>query len=208
MIEIKKVVLGLLILYVTIFSFLFIRQSYKFNKQMNQKINFETKVYYEEFISESRAKVQKYKALSTTNEQLTCLNEIDKIINISYKNQHPKATTYKELIDEYYNKTEEERLYNYQKLSQTCKLSDRTTNTQDIIKHTLGNMAIIEEEFIKVKTMYQIDIKLKDDWFNTLALPALDGIKENSEQSLRGRFIRNEINFIQKVLDLVGEDYE
>ena len=208
MIEIKKVILGLLILYVAIFSSLFIKQSYKFNKLMNQKIEFETKEYYENFILESREMIKKYRVLSTTNEQLNCLNEIDKIINISYKNQHPKATTYKELIDEYYNKSESERLYNYQNLSQACKLNDRTTNTQDIIKHTLGNMAIIEEEFIKAKTMYQINIKLKDDWFNTLALPAFDGIKEKSEQTLRGRFIRNEINFIQKVLDLVGEDYE
>ena len=208
MIEIKKVVLGLLILYVAVFSGLFIKQAYKFNKQMNQKINFETKEYYEEFIKESRAKVQQYRTLSTTNEQLSCLNEVEKMIDISYKNQHPKAKTYIELMDEYYNKTEEEKFYNYYNIKNECKFEQKNIDSGEIIKKFIGSIAILEEEFVNSRMMYQIDIKFDDYFTNMISVPALDGMKENSEQTLRGRIIRNEINLMQKVLEVVGEDYE
>jgi len=72
----------------------------------------------------------------------------------------------------------------------------------------MGNLVILEEEFLNSRMMYQIDIKFDDYFTNTIAVPALESMKENTEQSLRGRIIRNEINMIELVLDLVGEDYE
>ena len=208
MIEIKKVVLGLLILYVAVFSGLFIKQAYKFNKQMNQKINFETKEYYEEFIKESRAKVQQYRTLSTTNEQLSCLNEVEKMIDISYKNQHPKAKTYIELMDEYYNKTEEETFYNFQNIKNVCKFEQKNIDSGEIIKKFVGSIAILEEEFVNSRMMYNIDITFDDHIMNKMATPSYDNIRERTNQTTRDYVIKNEIELIELVLDLVGGDYE
>ena len=208
MIEIKKVVLGLLILYVAVFSGLFIKQAYKFNKQMNQKINFETKEYYEEFIKESRAKVQQYRTLSTTNEQLSCLNEVEKMIDISYKNQHSKAKTYIELMDEYYNKTEEETFYNFQNIKNVCKFEQKNIDSGEIIKKFVGSIAILEEEFVNSRMMYNIDITFDDHIMNKMATPSYDNIRERTNQTTRDYVIKNEIELIELVLDLVGGDYE
>jgi len=208
MIQIKNVILGALIIYVLVISGLFIKQTYKFNNKMNQKINFETKEYYEEFIKESKAKLREYRGLSTTREEQSCLNEVDKMIDISYVNQHPKAKTYIELMDAYYDKTEEEKFYNFQNIKNVCKFEQKSINSREVIKKYMGNLVILEEEFLNSRMMYQIDIKFDDYFTNTIAVPALESMKENTEQSLRGRIIRNEINMIELVLDLVGEDYE
>jgi len=218
LIEIKKVVLGLLILYVAVFSGLFIKQAYKFNKQMNQKINFETKEYYEEFIKESRAKVQQYRTLSTTNEHLSCLNEVEKMIDISYKNQHPKAKTYIELMYEYYDyyqrdKTSDEYEYNYSKVYNVCKFKEKniynnTNITKRLFPHIANNLAIIDEEFFNSMKLYNIDITFDDHIMNKIATPSYDNIRERTNQTTRDYVIKNEIELIELVLEMIGEDYE
>jgi len=209
MIEIKNVILGLLILYVAIFSGLFIKQSYQYNKKMNQEVNFEIKDYYEDFIKESRRKVLEYKTLSTTSEQLACLSEVDKMINISYKNQHPQVKTYIELIDEYYdyNKIDDGQ-YNYYQVLKVCKFRENNIDTSEINKKYMGNLAIIDESFTKSLMSYQINI----DFQRPVGYDMLDGYYLTSkylvDQALRERIIKNEIELIELVLQAVGDDYE
>lgn len=209
MIQIKKVVLGLLILYVSFFSFLFISQSYKFNKLMNQEIEIETKEYYEKFVNESRSKVQNYRILSTNSEQIKCLDEVEKMIDFSYKKQHPKATNYVGLMNEYYNKPEEERFYNLSNVLHFCKLRRNTANLDNIFASVMGNIAIIEENFMNSNNKYQISFEFGFVFKEyEISQQAIDKLKSKNKMSLRDQVIRNEIVLIEEVLELVGEDYE
>ena len=206
--KIKEGLFWFIMFYVIIVSFLFIKQSFVVYKTMYKEININQNENYEKFIKESRAKLSNYRTLATTQEELNCLNEVEKGINISYKNQNLGTKTYKELKEYYYNKTDDEVFYNYINIQKLCNLTDRNdTLKQETTKYAVSNAALIEPELIDSTFIYEIDFCF-EDWLRLYFTPSTESLLINSEQTTRDRVIINEKNYISSILEMVVEKYE
>lgn len=195
--------------YVVIVSFLFIRQAFIVHDTMYKPVVLEQNQKYETFITESRTKLANYKSLATTQEDINCLNEVEKAINISYRNQHLGVSTYKELFEYYYGLEENDYNYNYINIINKCGFKDdKSTSKKDATKYALSNVVLIEPILSKMLRLYELNFNFNDLILHNTVVIEVDNMLKNTEQSTRDLIINNEKKYISSILELVGEKYE
>ena len=102
------------------------------------------------------------------------------------------------MIEKYYAKDNDEIFYNFTEVKKKCNLEEKNNETQKIINYILSNIVIVEEEILNFRGMHQISIDFNDFVFNSY-MPALNTLKERSEHTTRGLFIKNEIALIESI---------
>ena len=175
---------------------------------MNQKVEFETKESYEQFIAESKNKLEEYKDLAS-QEEYACLVEVEKAIDISYNNQHPNVATYKELFEYYYAKEDYEYSYNYSNIIDKCGLKGIATSLKNEMSvANVGNVVLIETRLADLFHSYEVDFVFNDLILGSVTTPRVDGTLKKVELTTRDLIIKNEIKYNSSILELVGEKHE
>lgn len=187
----KKILLGIIIGYVTIFSVLFIYNMQRINKQVNYEYEYSNIESYDKTMLLNKEKLNTYTNLASTQEQKKCLNTISKMIEESYKTYYNEPITIKKLIKNDYDSTIDTAVY------RDCNL---TQNTKDLITPLiLGNNLHKNILFDNKTILYEITIP--DYIIHLIAVPATD--------TMSYRVLKmNEANIIKLILDEVGEKYE
>lgn len=195
-----------IIVYLILFSSLFIKQSIKIKNELYKDYIFEENEKYETFITESKEKLNEYKILAKTEEENNCLNEVGKMIQLSYDEQHSNLST-RDFNKYYYE--QDSYFYNVYNVSSTCKLEEfDEQRNKEIIKFALSNVPLIEENLMEKKSMYIIKFEFKDLILSDLAEVQFHHILKTTGQTIADRVINNEINLIGSVLKIVGDKYE
>ena len=166
--EFKNFLFYFLVFYVAIFLGLYIKQTITVRDTLYRPVGGSPGEKYETFITESRAKLSNYKALATTDEQISCLNEVEKAINISYKNHHLNISNYKEALIYYWeaqNTESNDKVLdfnnNVNNVINTCKPKEKGKDVTGILSNVYANTILAADSFYEVLFLYVHTINIK-----------------------------------------------